>query len=49
VAPPENGEALAAAIPGARHVVIQGAAHIANAEQPEVFTRVVQDFLTEGS
>lgn len=47
VASPENGEALAAAIPGARHVVIERAAHIANAEQPEAVTRALLDFLGE--
>lgn len=36
--PPSAGEALAAAIPGAMHVVVEGAAHIANVEQPELFT-----------
>ena len=38
VAPPESGAALAAAIPGARHVTVEAAAHIANAEQPAAFT-----------
>ncbi len=38
VAPPESGDELAAAIPGATHVVIAGAAHIANVEQPDAFT-----------
>jgi 3-oxoadipate enol-lactonase len=38
VAPPESGEALAAAIPGATHTVVEGAAHIANVEQPNAFT-----------
>jgi 3-oxoadipate enol-lactonase len=32
------GDALTAAIPGARHVVLDGAAHLANVERPEVFT-----------
>jgi 3-oxoadipate enol-lactonase len=36
--PPAAGAALAAAIPGATHVVVEGAAHIANVEQPELFT-----------
>jgi pimeloyl-ACP methyl ester carboxylesterase len=46
VAPPESGEELAAAIPGARHAIVRGAAHIANAERPDVFTRVLLDHLT---
>jgi 3-oxoadipate enol-lactonase len=36
--PPAAGEALAAAIPGATHVVLEGAAHLANVEQAEAFT-----------
>jgi 3-oxoadipate enol-lactonase len=46
VVPPESGEALAAAIPGARHVAIAGAAHIANVEQPEAFTQALLAHLT---
>ena len=38
---------LAASIPGARHVTIAGAAHIASAEQPSVFTQHVLAHLTE--
>jgi len=38
VAPPESGDELAAAIPGATHVVVADAAHIANVEQPDAFT-----------
>lgn len=38
VAPPATGDALAAAITDAAHTVIEGAAHIANVEQPDVFT-----------
>jgi 3-oxoadipate enol-lactonase len=49
VAPPSSGEELAGAISDARHVVIPGAAHIANAERPEVFTRALLGFLEEGS
>jgi 3-oxoadipate enol-lactonase len=47
VVPPESGASLAAAIPGARHVVIREAAHIANAEQPEAFTAALLEHLTE--
>lgn len=36
--PPARGAELAAAIPGAEHLVIEDAAHIANVEQPEAFT-----------
>jgi 3-oxoadipate enol-lactonase len=47
VASPASGEALAASISGARHVSIAGAAHIANAEQPEAFTQRLLVHLTE--
>jgi 3-oxoadipate enol-lactonase len=47
VAPPEAGERLAASISGARHVTIDGARHIANAEQPATFTEHVLAHLTE--
>lgn len=47
VAPPASGESLAAAIPGARHETIAGAAHIANAEQPALFTERMLAHLTE--
>jgi 3-oxoadipate enol-lactonase len=47
VAPPSSGEELAGAIAGARHVSIDGAAHIANAEQPDAFTRTLVEFLAE--
>lgn len=47
VAPPASGEAIAAAIPRARHETIAGAAHIANAEQPALFTEHVLAHLTE--
>lgn len=36
--PPATGDALGAAIPGAEHVVLAGAAHLANVEQPGPFT-----------
>ena len=36
--PSASGEALAAAIPGAQHTVVEGAAHIANVEQADDFT-----------
>ena len=40
-----SGAALAAGIPGARRVVIEGTAHLPNMEQPAVFNQVVVDFL----
>lgn len=36
---------MAAKIPGARKVVIQGAGHAANIDQPEAFNRAVTEFL----
>ena len=36
--PPATGDALTASIPGAEHVVLEGAAHLANVERPEAFT-----------
>jgi 3-oxoadipate enol-lactonase len=39
-------EKLAATIPGARKVVLPNAAHVPNMEQPEVFNRLVLDFLS---
>jgi 3-oxoadipate enol-lactonase len=49
VASPASGEALAAAIPGARHAVVPGAAHIANAEQPVAFTAALLEHLSPSS
>ena len=43
----EKGEYVARKIPGARHVVIPGAGHFVNIEQPEAYTRVVKDWLRE--
>jgi 3-oxoadipate enol-lactonase len=42
--PPAAGEAIAKAIPGAKVASID-AAHIANVEQPKVYTKTVLDFL----
>ena len=42
--PPAQGEAIAKAIPGAK-VASVDAAHIANMEQPQVYTKVVLEFL----
>jgi pimeloyl-ACP methyl ester carboxylesterase len=38
---------MAAKIPGAKKVVIPGAGHAANIDQPEAFNRAVMDFLAE--
>jgi pimeloyl-ACP methyl ester carboxylesterase len=40
-----TADRLAAEIPGARKVVMQGTAHVPNMEQPEEFNRIVLDFL----
>jgi pimeloyl-ACP methyl ester carboxylesterase len=36
---------MAAKIPGARKVVIEGAGHAANIDRPEAFNAAVMDFL----
>ncbi len=43
--PPPMSEALAAAIPGARLVVLEGAGHLSNLEEPDGFTEAVRDLL----
>jgi 3-oxoadipate enol-lactonase len=43
--PPDQAEAIAEGIPGARLVVIPDAAHLVNVEQPEAFNRAVLDHL----
>lgn len=40
-----SGAALAAGIPAAQRVVIEGTAHLPNLEQPALFNQVVLDFL----
>ena len=45
VAPPDAGAELAQAIPGAGHVVVAQAAHIANIAQPRAFNRALIDHL----
>lgn len=42
--PPSDATLMADQIPGARLTVIPGAAHLANLEQPERFTHIVQSF-----
>lgn len=43
---PASGEAIAAAIPGAQHVVYENCAHTPFVEQPERFNRDLLEFLT---
>lgn len=45
VVPLETGEQLARAIPGAQLVVLPGAGHVSNQEQPEAFNTAVREFL----
>lgn len=45
--PPALMAGLAAKVPGARHVSVPQAAHIANIQNPAGFNRVVADFLRE--
>ncbi|MDR7487139.1 MAG: alpha/beta fold hydrolase [Armatimonadota bacterium] len=47
VTPPDAARAMAAAIPGARLVVVPGAGHLANLERPEAFTAAVREFLAD--
>ncbi len=43
--PPPDGELIASHIPGARHVVLDRAAHLANVERPEEFNRLLEEHL----
>ncbi len=43
--PPELMRGLAEKVPGARHVSVPGAAHIANIQNPAAFNRVLREFL----
>ncbi|MDP1610289.1 MAG: 3-oxoadipate enol-lactonase [Sulfuritalea sp.] len=45
--PPAMSEVIAAAIPGARLEIIASASHLSCIEQPEIFTRLVSDFLED--
>jgi 3-oxoadipate enol-lactonase len=45
--PPPLMAALAAKVPGARHVSLPDAAHIANVQNPDGFNRLLIDFLNE--
>lgn len=46
VVPPQNADVLAAGIPHAEKVILQGAGHLINVEQPEKFNKEVIRFLT---
>jgi 3-oxoadipate enol-lactonase len=45
--PPEHAERIAAAVPGARLAIVDGAAHLANLSHPEELTRLLRSFLDE--
>lgn len=47
ITPPDLSVELAALIPGASLVMIEGAGHLANAEQPEAFNTAIDQFLAE--
>ena len=47
--PPEHGERIVAAVPGARLEVVPDAAHLASWEQAETVTRLVLDHVNGGS
>jgi proline iminopeptidase len=43
--PPKWGEATAAAIPGARHVIFERSGHFAHVEEPAAFAAAIADFV----
>ena len=45
VTPPADAEAMRAKIEGSRLVVVEGAGHLSNVEQPEEFNRALVEFL----
>lgn len=49
VTPQADAEAMQRAIARSRLAVIPGAGHLSNVEQPEAFSRVLEDFLVAGS
>ena len=46
ITPPQVAKEIADALPGARLEVVPKAGHLANLERPEVFNRLLTDFLT---
>jgi 3-oxoadipate enol-lactonase len=48
VTPPELSRELVALIPGARYEQIERAGHLTNLEQPDVFNRIVEEFIGNG-
>ncbi|HUE77365.1 MAG TPA: alpha/beta fold hydrolase, partial [Longimicrobiales bacterium] len=47
ITPPEDARAMAAAIPHARLVVVDGAGHLPGLEQPEPVNALISEFLTK--
>lgn len=47
ITPPEDADAMAAAIPHARLVVVDGAGHLPGLEQPEPVNALISEFLTK--
>jgi pimeloyl-ACP methyl ester carboxylesterase len=47
ITPPADAEALKTKIEGSRLVVVEGAGHLSNVEQPEQFNRALVEFLRE--
>jgi len=47
VTPPALSDELAALVPGARLAMIEGAGHLANAEQPDAFNKSTESFISE--
>lgn len=45
VSPPDVMAQMASLIPGARHVVIEGAGHLSNLEKPAEFNAAIREFL----
>ena len=45
--PPDQAQAIADGIPGARVELIPGSAHLLSVEQPDIFNRAVRRHLTE--
>jgi 3-oxoadipate enol-lactonase len=45
--PPEHGQAIATAVPGARYVELDPGAHVVSVERPEAVTTLIRDQLEE--